>query len=187
MNKILRKTEFGNPILRTEMKRLTKEEITSADTQELIQDMYYTLDHKKYGVGIAAPQLGRSLAISVIDTKPTPTRPNLERQKLTIINPEIIKVYGLRVEQWEGCISGSELYAKVPRHTKVRLKWQDEKAGIHEEDFDGFMAHVIQHEVDHLNGVLFVDNVRDTKSYMTFREYKRMRAKEHKEKPSTAS
>jgi peptide deformylase len=180
MNRILRKTEFGNPILRSRAKILTSDEIVSEETQRLIQDMYYTLERKKYGVGIAAPQLGRPLAISAIDTKPTPTRPELVRQKLTIINPEIVKNYGRKVEQWEGCISGSELYAKVPRYTRVRLRWQDEEAQVHEEDFEGFMAQVIQHEVDHLNGILFVDKVRDTKSYMTFKEYQKKRAAECK-------
>lgn len=139
--------------------------------------MYYTLENKRYGVGIAATQVGKDVAISVIDTKPTPTRPDLVRQKLTIINPEIVTGYGRRIGQWEGCISGPDLYAQVPRYPRIRLKWMDETAEEHEQDFDGFLAHVIQHEVDHLNGVLFVDRVKDTKSYMTFREYKKMRAK----------
>jgi peptide deformylase len=187
MNKVLRKVEFGNVILRSKAQKLGSEEIRSAEMQQFIQDMYFTLEHKKYGVGIAAPQLGKPFAISAIDTKPTPTRPELIRQKLTIINPEVVKGYDLRVEQWEGCISGSELYAKVPRYTRIRLRWQDEKADLHEEDFDGFMAHVIQHEVDHLNGILFVDRVEDTTSYMTFNEYKKMRAKERKGSPSMTS
>ena len=177
MAKALRKIEFGNPILRSKAKRLSAEEIQSPEAQQLIQDMFFALEHKKYGVGIAAPQLGRAVAVSTIDTKPTPTRPELTRQKLTMINPEIVKVYGQKEEQWEGCISGSELYTKVPRYTKIRLRWQDEKARVHEKDFDGFMAQVVQHEVDHLNGVLFVDRVKNTKSYMTFSEYKKMRAR----------
>jgi peptide deformylase len=178
MNKVLHKTEFGNPVLRSVARRLNNDEIVSVDIQQLLQDMYHTLEHKKYGVGIAAPQVGLSVAISVIDTKPTPTRPELARQQLTIINPEIVEAYGRKKQQWEGCISGSNLYAKVPRYTKVRLKWLDEKAEPHEQDFDGFLAHVIQHEVDHLNGVLFVDRVVDAKTYMTFGEYKKMRDKE---------
>jgi len=186
MSKILRKTEFGNPVLRTKASRLSKSDILSISTQELIRDMYYTLERKKYGVGLAATQIGKSLAISVIDTKPTPTRPDLVREKLTIINSEIIKTYGTPFEEFEGCISGSELYAKVPRYKKVRLRWQDEKAKLHEKDFDGFMAHVIQHEVDHTNGVLFVDKVKDTTSYMTTAEYKKMRVKEIKQGSSTA-
>jgi peptide deformylase len=177
MNKILRKTEFGDPVLRSAARRLSKDEICSTEIQQLIQDMYYTLENKKYGVGIAATQVGKSFAISAIDTRPTPTRPDLIRQKLTIINPEIVKGYGRKIRQWEGCISGTELYAQVPRYTKIRLKWVDDKGEAREQNFDGFLAHVIQHEVDHLNGILFVDKVEDTKSYMTFREYKKMRAK----------
>jgi len=173
MSKLLTKTEFGNPILRKQNRLLSDKEILSSKIQQLIQNMYFTLEKKKYGVGIAATQVGENIAISTIDTKPTPTRPDLKRQKLTIINPEIIKTYGKKKPMWEGCISGSELYAKVPRYKKIRLSWKDEKAKIHEQDFDGFLAHVIQHEVDHLNGVLFVDRVEDTKSYMTFGEYKK--------------
>lgn len=136
--------------------------------------MHYTLEHRKYGIGIAAPQVGKALAISVIDTKPTPTRPDLVRQKLTIINPEVVRVYGRKTEEWEGCISGTELYAKVPRYKRVRLRWRDETSRLHEQDFDGFLAHVIQHEVDHLNDVLFVDRVDNTSSYMAFREYRKV-------------
>jgi peptide deformylase len=178
MSKTLRKIEFGNPILCTISRTLNDDEILSDNIQQLIENMYHTLEHRKYGVGIAAPQVGHNVAISTIDTKPTPTRPDLVRQKLTIINPKIIEVYGEKIEEWEGCISGTELYAKVPRYKRVRLQWRDAHAHIHEQDFDDFLAHVIQHEVDHLNGTLFVDKVEDTKSYKTFREYMKMRKQE---------
>lgn len=176
--KLLRKTEFGNQILHEKAKLLSKSEILGESIQQLIQNMYHTLERKKYGVGIAAPQVGSSMAISAIDTKPTPTRPDLKRQKLTIINPIIIKTYGRKKPMWEGCISGSELYALVPRYEKVRLHWQDENAKSHEKDFDGFLAHVIQHEVDHLHGIIFLDRVEDSKSFMTFKEYQKMRQQE---------
>lgn len=178
MSKILRKTEFGNPILREVAPRLSHDEIISVPIQDFIEDMYYTLEQKKYGVGLAAPQVGKSIALSVIAIKPTPTRPGLERQSLTLINPEIVKVYGRKSSMWEGCISGLDLYAQVPRYKKLRLKWLDAHAVQHEEDIDGFIAHVIQHEVDHLNGVLYVDRIRDTKSIMTINEYKKMRKRE---------
>lgn len=164
-------------MLRTVAMRLSDAEILSPVIQKLIKNMCYTLEQKKYGVGIAATQVGESLAISTIDTKPTPTRPELKRQKLTIINPEILKTYGEKEAMWEGCISGPKLYAQVPRFKKIRLTWKDEKAKQHEQDFDGFLAHVIQHEVDHLNGILFIDKVEDTHSYMTFKEYKKMQKK----------
>jgi peptide deformylase len=178
MSKILKKTEFGNPLLRSKAHQLNRSDILSQSTQELIKNMYFTLEHKKYGVGLSATQIGKSLAISTIDTKPTPTRPDLIREKLTIINPEIIKTYGHLEGQYEGCISGSEIYAKVLRYKKVRLRWKDEKAKEHERDFDGFLAHVIQHEADHTNGILFVDKVKDTTSYMTTSEYKKMITRE---------
>src|SRR5205809_6011369 len=99
MPKVLRKTEFGNPILRIISQTLSEEEIRSRDIQQLIENMYYTLGQKKYGVGIAAPQIGCSIALSTIDTKPTPTRPDLVRQKLTIINPKITKTFGRRTKE----------------------------------------------------------------------------------------
>ena len=182
MTKMMRRTEFGNPILRLQIAQITRQQVLSDEVQTLIADMYYTLEHKKYGVGLAAVQVGKELPISTIATKPTPTRPNLQRQKLTIINPKIVKTYGNRQPEWEGCISGPELYAQVPRFKKIRLSWLDEQAKPHEQDFEGFMAHVIQHEVDHLNGILFVDRVQDTTSYMTFAEYKKMKAHERRQK-----
>lgn len=177
MSKVLQKTEFGNPILRAKTKRLSIDEVLSSKTQELIKNMYHTLEKKQYGVGIAATQVGESLAISAIDTKPTPTRPELKREKLTIINPKITETYGRKAQLWEGCISGPELYAKVPRYKQIKLRWFDEHGKSQERIFDGFMAHVIQHEVDHLNGVLFVDKVVDSKTFITFNEYKKLKAK----------
>ena len=177
--KLLKRTEFGNPILRNVANRLTNEEIDSIETKNLIRDMYYTLDSKKYGVGLAAPQVGKSITLVVISTKPTPTRPDIKRQKLTLFNPEITKTYGIREGMWEACISGSKLYAKALRYKKIHLKWQDEYAKNHEKDFGGFMAHVIQHEVDHLNGILFVDKVKDPKTFITFSEYKKLRDNEN--------
>ena len=177
--KILQRRQFGNPVLRKETHILLPDEIESSEIVQLIADMKHTLKVRKYGVGLAAPQVGRDIAISVIGIKPTPTRPELKKQNLVIINPKIVKTFGKKTAMWEGCISGPELYAQVPRYKKVRLRWHDEKGRVHEKDFDGFMAHVIQHEVDHLNGILFVDRVVDTNSYMTFTEYKKMKKKEN--------
>jgi peptide deformylase len=176
--KILKRAQFGNPILREVARQLSDEEIKSPETQTLIEDMYHTLDKKKYGVGLAAPQVGQSVAIAAIGIKATPTRPDLKAEKLTIINPKIISYYGKRTGMWEGCISGTTIYAKAMRYKKVRMRWQDEMAHKHEQDFDGFMAHVLQHEIDHLNGALFVDRVKDPKTYMTIAEYK----KRHKQR-----
>ena len=73
--RLLRRTQFGNPVLRTAAQHLTEEEIHSSIIQALLLDMRYTLEKKRYGVGLAAPQIGKSLAIAIIGLKPTPTRP----------------------------------------------------------------------------------------------------------------
>jgi peptide deformylase len=100
---------------------------------------------------------------------------------MIIINPKITKFYGKTTGMWEGCISGTELYGKAVRYKKVRLSWLDENAQQHKNDFNGLVAQVIQHEVDHLNGILFVDRVKDTKTYITFSEYKKLRRAENKQ------
>lgn len=175
--KLLRRTQFGNPILRTKSRRLEISEIESDRIQKLIEDMRYTLDTKKYGVGLAANQIGRDVAISVIGIKPTPTRPNLPMINMNIINPVIVKQYGEKEQMWEGCVSFGDAknfpYAKVPRSTKIRLHYLNEKAQECEADFEGLLAQVIQHEVDHLNGILFVDRVTDPTTYITISEYKK--------------
>ena len=94
---------------------------------------------------------------------------------MIVINPKIIRYDDRPTDMWEACISGPELYGKAVRYPKVRLHWLDEKARKHQKDFEGLAAQVIQHEVDHLNGILFVDRVKDTKTYLTFSEYKKLR------------
>ncbi len=172
--KILRRTQFGNSVLRQKARRLTRKEILSDEIQDLIKDMKYTLENKKYGIGLAAPQVGKGVAISFIGLKPTPTRPNLKRQDMVIINPKIVKTYGKKEQMWEGCISFGDSFAKAERYKKVRVSWQDDKAKVHEKDFDGILAHVLQHEVDHLNGILFVDRVLDSTTWVTESEYKKI-------------
>ena len=165
---------MGDPVLRAKAKTLTLQQIQSEATQTLIENIRYTNQQKQYGVGLAAPQVGVSVALSVIGIKPTPTRPGLEPFDCVIINPSY-EGLGKQVELWEGCQSAGRgqhtLYAQVPRYKKVHAMWHDETGKLHDEMLNGFVAHVFQHETDHLNGVLFVDKVRDTKSYMLAREY----------------
>lgn len=156
-------------------------EIKSDTIQQLIRDMAHTLEKKDYGVGLAAPQVGKSVALSVVGIKPTPNRPNLKRFSTVLINPEIIETIGEPVPKWEACISCGEgdqtLYAKVPRYKRIKLRWLDEHGKKHEKILSSFVAHVAQHETDHLNGVLFVDRVTDTSTYMMADEYRKRVAK----------
>lgn len=164
-------TEFGDPILRQVARRVTADD----DVDVLIAQMRAILLEKELGIGLAAPQVGKNLALSVIAVRASEHRPKVKSFDLVIINPEIVEVAGRRTQLYEGCISGgpgtASLFAKVPRYKRVRLRYTTQNREEKEEWFDGLVAHVIQHEVDHLNGILFVDKVKDTKSYMTHGEY----------------
>lgn len=169
-------TRFGNPILRQKAHRLTVDEIKSEKIQLLIQNIRITNEQKKYGVGLAAPQVGESVALALIDSKPTPNRPDIEPFQQMIINPEYIGI-GRRAGMWEGCQSSgagkNTLFGKALRYKKIRAKWYDEHGNMHDKEIEGFVAHVFQHETDHLNGILFVDRVRDTKTFMLADEYRK--------------
>lgn len=175
--RLLRRTHFGNPVLRQVARRLSADEIVSDEIQRLIADMFYTVEHKQYGIGLAAPQIGKSLALSVIAIKATPSRPDLTDEQLVIINPEIVETYGRRLAMWEGCISfgsGKNFpYAQAMRYARVRVRYLDQQAKVHERTVDGMLAHVMQHEIDHLEGVLFVDRVTDPKSFIMISEFKK--------------
>lgn len=167
-------TRFGNPILRRRSKKLTAAEIRSQEIQQLIRNIRHTTKVGKYGVGLAAPQVGKSIALSVITIRPTPNRPDGTRFEQVIINPKYEGIGNLTTK-WEGCMScgtGDDiLYAKASRFNKINAEWTDEFGKFHQEELSGFLAHVFQHETDHLNGILFVDRVKDTSTYMMGDEY----------------
>lgn len=173
--KILTLTRAGNPILREVMPEVPPENIASAEIQDLIADIRYTNQQKQYGVGLAAPQVGVRLALSVIGIKPTPSRPDVEPFDQVIINPKYEGI-GRRTGLWEGCQSvssgGDILWAKALRYKEIHAKWLDETGKCHQKILTGLVAHVFQHETDHLNGILFMDLVRDTRSYMMADEYR---------------
>lgn len=173
--KTLQPTQFGDPILRQVARPLTRQEILSPKVQRLIKDMRGMLSTLKLGVGLAAPQVGKRVAVAVIVVQATKHRPKVEPFSLVLINPEITETFGRKKQMWEGCISTGPgkagLFAKVPRHVKIKLKYMDEKGVQHHQIYKDLPAQVIQHEVDHLNGILFVDRVKDTKTYMTYQEY----------------
>lgn len=167
----------GDPILRQ-----VAEEIVDFDNTALtglITDMRDTLRLHDYGIALAAPQIGVSMAVVVIELKPTPTRPDLKTQSLILINPKIDAYLGKKVTLRDGCVSigaiDDPLYGWSERQESVKVSFQDEHGSKHTEEYDGFMAHVMQHEIDHLNGVLFIDRVKDPKTYMHASEFKKQK------------
>lgn len=175
--RILPRTQFGNPILRASTRQLSVDEISSTEIQQLIADIRHTLHAKKLGVGLAAPQVGQSVSLSVIDIKPTANRPHVKNFSQVIINPEIIAFEGKPIELWEGCLSfgaaNSPVFAKAVRYKKIRIRFFDEEGREHHETLSGFPAHVFQHETDHLNGILFTERVKDHTTWMNSSEYRK--------------
>ncbi|MCL2869735.1 peptide deformylase [Candidatus Saccharibacteria bacterium] len=174
----LKLRRIGDPVLRMKAQRLTKDEIVSPQTQELIADMKGACGNKDYGVGLSAPQVGESLAISVIVIAPKESHPNTKPFERVMINTEIIEKFGEPVERWEGCMSvggpaaKNVIYGKVPRYKKICIRYLDEQAKEHEEILNSFPAHVVQHETDHLNGILFID-LADPTTLMMGDEYEK--------------
>ena len=173
---LLKLVPDGDPVLRDRCRKLSRDEILSANIQNLVDDICYTSRKRKTGVGLSANQVGESVAISIIDIKPTPARPNLEAFNKVCINTEIIETFGEPELMWEGCQSvakdenGEPSMALVPRFTKVRINYLDENGNRIDETVEGFIAHVVQHETDHLNGMLFADLV-DASALVTYRDY----------------
>ncbi len=154
---------FGQPILRKIAEPITKD---YPELKELIADMYETM-YASNGVGLAAPQIGKSIRLIVIDTNPlADDYPDGKDYKQVFINATITELSG---DDWvfnEGCLSVPELREDVIRKSKVHIEYYDQDFNFHSEEFDGVRARVIQHEYDHLQGILFVDRVSSLKKML---------------------
>lgn len=147
---------YGHPVLRAESKAI---EPGYPDLNTLIADMYETM-YASEGVGLAAPQIGRNDRIVVIDADPMKDHfPECAGRKLTLINPEIEILDGDKESRSEGCLSLPGLSENVQRVEHIRLKWVDEQFTPHEEEISGFLARIVQHECDHLEGKLYIDHI----------------------------
>ncbi len=147
---------YGHPVLRKIAASITPD---YEGLKELVENMYKTM-YDSEGVGLAAPQIGRSDRIVVIDADPVKDSfPECAGRKLTLINPEIEVLDGDAVSRDEGCLSLPGLSEKVSRVENIRLKWVDENFQPHEEVISGFLARIVQHECDHLEGKLYIDHI----------------------------
>lgn len=168
-------TQLGNPILRARTQKVFVSDVASDSVKQVITQMKTLLATKDFGVGLAAPQIGTSISIAVIDIKPTKHRPNVQPYASIIINPTYEGI-GKRSSMWEGCLSSgtgdNTLYAKALRYKTIQATWLDENTIEHAETLEGLPAQVFQHETDHLHGILFVDRVRSSKTYTMASEYR---------------
>ena len=175
---ILKVARVGNPVLRQKASALTVEEIKSPSVQKLMDDMVVTMREYE-GVGLAAPQVHESKQIIVIESAASIRYSEAPNIPLTIlINPVISYYSEEKADGWEGCLSVGDFRGVVPRSTSIKvdaLGGNGKKVSI---DATGFLSVVLQHEIDHLNGVIFVDKIKDLKTLSFLKEYERYWAKE---------
>ena len=168
--------EIGHPVLRERAREVTPEELRSEAVQGLVDDMIETM-RAANGAGLAANQVGEKLRIAVVEVREgNPRYPYKPPVPLTVIVNPVIEPLDDEVEQInEGCLSVPNLRGEVPRHVSVRLRYTDREGAEHEEVRRGLTAGTFQHELDHLDGVLFVDRVTDPATLSTWDAYERFR------------
>ena len=166
---ILKIVQAGDPVLREAARALTLPEIASAETQQLIRDMRETM-YDAPGVGLAAPQIGLPLQIaviedpeSIVDDVPATELAEKERRPVpfhVIINPVITQLGADKAFFYEGCLSLSGFSAVVPRARTIRVEYFDERGEARIVEASGWYARILQHEIDHLHGALYIDRMQ---------------------------
>ena len=163
----------GHPLLRERRRELTREELASPAVQQLIDDMIDTM-RAATGAGIAAPQVGELLRIATIEVGSNPRYPYKPPIPLTVlVNPVVEPLGEEQVEINEGCLSVPNLRGNVMRWVNVRVRYWDRHGEMHEELKRGLTAGTFQHELDHLDGVLFLDRVVDPRTLCTWEQFER--------------
>ncbi|MBQ3631818.1 MAG: peptide deformylase [Prevotella sp.] len=148
---------YGQPVLRKVTEDITPD---YPDLQQFISDMWETLAESE-GIGLAAPQVGRAIRLSVIDLRPLAEDfPEYKDFRQAYINPHIVEYDDSQTDtSEEGCLSLPAIHEKVVRPTRIRVQWMDEQFQPHDEWIEGYLARVMQHEFDHLEGKMFVDHI----------------------------
>ena len=158
---------YGDPVLRKEGEEISAD---YPNLKDLITNMFETM-YDAFGVGLAAPQVGLPIRLFVVDTTPFSEDEDLSKEeqtqlegfKRTFINAKILEESG---DEWafnEGCLSIPDVREDVFRKPKIKIQYQDIDFKMHVEEFDGLVARVIQHEYDHINGILFTDKLSTLK------------------------
>lgn len=174
--------QAGEPVLRAQARALTRREILSKQTQRLIEEMRETM-REAPGVGLAAPQVGMSLQLAVIEDREqyhakASAEQLAERGRRpvplhVVINPKIVYYDEAAVEFFEGCLSVAAYTAIVPRHRRVAVEFLNHRAEPVRVEAEGWYARILQHEIDHLNGKLYIDRMHP-RTFCTLENYDRL-------------
>ncbi len=179
--------EVPDPRLKTVSKPV---EHFDEELKALVSDMFETM-YDAPGIGLAAIQIGVPLRVLVIDLQPEDpdaepevctahgghhhTHQPTKKEPRVFVNPEILDPSEELSTYQEGCLSVPEIYAEVDRPATCRVRWQDLEGNVHEEDLEGLMATCIQHEMDHLEGILFIDHLSRLKRNMALKKLEKLR------------
>ena len=171
---ILKVARMGHPVLRERARPIDKSELKDPLLQKLIDDMVDTM-HEYHGVGLAAPQVheGLRLFVALLDDDP-----DGKSEATAIINPEIVPNASDKREGWEGCLSIPDIRGMVPRFTDITVAALDRDGKKIELRLKDFPARVVQHETDHLDGVLFFDRMTSMQTLTYLEEYSRYHSKD---------
>jgi peptide deformylase len=174
---ILKVAQMGHPVLRARAKAVDPADITSPPIQTLIDSMFETMQEYQ-GVGLAAPQVHESLRLFVAGFPPRRGPEDEEDEEprvplMALINPEITIVGTATADDWEGCLSIPDVRGKVPRALQIDVRAYDRRGRKITVHAKGFTARVIQHETDHLDGVLFFDRMKSLETLTFLEEYSR--------------
>ncbi len=159
---------YGDPVLKMEAEEIDE---SYPALKELIANMFETMYQAK-GVGLAAPQIGKSIRLFIVDgapfadeegEEPDPKAAGIESFKKVFINPIIEEESGPKWSFQEGCLSIPKIRENVSRHEKLSISYYDENWNFHEENYEGYAARIIQHEYDHIEGILFTDHLNPLK------------------------
>lgn len=172
MPRLLQISQLGHPILRKKTEAIKS--FSNKALQSLIDDMVATVKEVG-GVGIAANQVYESKRVFIVASSPNKRYPKAPKMKpLAMINPIIIDRSAKLVKDWEGCLSIPGIRGLVPRHTSIKVEYRDRKGKKQVKVLKNFIARIFQHEFDHINGLVYLDQLETNKDIITENEYYRL-------------
>lgn len=164
--------QLGNPILRNKAEFV--ENIDAPQIQQLVDNLLITVKQAN-GVGIAAPQVGVSDRIFIVASRPNPRYPHApEMEPTPMINPKILTRSQESVKGWEGCLSIPGIRGSVPRNQAIEVEYSDRYGKLHKQELTDFVARIFQHELDHLDGIVFLDRLETNHDIITEQEYQKL-------------
>jgi peptide deformylase len=178
---ILKVARLGHPVLRAKATAIDPKDITSGPVQKLIDDMIETMA-EYHGIGLAAPQVHEGVRLFIAGIEEEDRRTGeTEILPVAIVNPEVTALGRDLVEDWEGCLSIPDIRGKVPRNRRIRVRGFDRDGQPLDMELEDFPARIVQHENDHLNGVLFFDRMKSFETLAFLEEYSKYWAKDKDE------